>query len=399
MKVSPAAVLAAVLFSSLHGVCRGDGLKIQPAEVVRSLDDRGETLNFIVRGTPTGLEAARRSVPASTGKPETLPFIDGLGLSMKMKQAEALARRSDIRQIWFINGELYPTYVRIIKGIEHATKTISPSSVINLSLGPPADLLPLAGHDEEPMNEATKKAAELGFVVIIAIGNYYDGQDAGLVNPWCHPLWVVCVGAASADAKSVWSGSARGVDTDARTWPDVVANGIDVISDWPTSLQKSESRRQRDEANPQFRASIPKEKWGLYTMESGTSQAAPQVTKAAAHIITFVRKLMETQPGLKPGDKLFSIQVPADRFNSTSRRGPRLTGEVEANTDSTQFEITYCVDQPWKMVKQLLLDTAVPMADYPPSAVGAGFVDPGYVKQQFPTPQDDVIQVEPIKVL
>jgi hypothetical protein len=46
-----------------------------------------------------------------------------------------------------------------------------------------------------------------------------------------------------------------------------------------------------------------------------------------------------------------------------------------------------------------LLDIAVPMTEYSPSAVGAGFVDPGYVKLQFPTKEKVGFQIVPIKVL
>jgi hypothetical protein len=63
---------------------------------------------------------------------------------------------------------------------------------------------PLAGNDDEPMNAATKKASDNGFIIVMAIGNYFDGDNDGVVNPWCRPEWVICVGAASSDATKIW---------------------------------------------------------------------------------------------------------------------------------------------------------------------------------------------------
>lgn len=390
-----------LLVSRCSGQSRSLPSKMGPAESVRDLDiSSDQQLGFIVRGSPDGLKAARDSVPAGIAQPHLLPFIDGLGISLRLRQAVALAERKDITQIWYISPSMYPSYLRIIDGIEHATKTLPSPSLINLSLGPPADALPLRGDDDEPMSVATKKAADAGLIVVMAVGNYYDGTDDGVVNPWCHPEWVICVGAASADAKTMWNGSARGLASDPRTWPDVVANGIDVVGPWPTTMEKPENRRKYDEANPIFQSAVPKEKWNLYTLDSGTSEAVPQVTKAAAQIIAFIREILRSKPGVKPGGKLFAIDVPADRFNATSRRGPRLTGDVQKEEgDPSQFEITYRLVEPWKLVKQLLMDSAVPMPTFPPSVVGAGFVDPAYVEKQFPTAEKNEIEIEPIKVL
>ena len=43
----------------------------------------------------------------------------------------------------------------------------------------------------------------------------------------------------------------------------------------------------------------------------------------------------------------------------------------------------YWLDLPWKMIKQLILDTALPIEGARPNAVGAGLVDTAYVQKQF----------------
>lgn len=162
---------------------------------------------------------------------------------------------------------------------------------------------------------------------------------------------------------------------------------------------KPDDRKKYDESNDQFQKSIPRDKWPLYTIDSGTSEATPQVTRAATQIVAFLRTLLASRKNPHAGDPLFSIEVPKDRFTCTSRRGPRLTGDVESTADPALVQITYRLVEPWKMVKQILMDSATPMPEFSPSAVGAGFVDPNYIERQFPTPEKTDVQIESIKVL
>jgi hypothetical protein len=373
--------------------------KLRPSRAVSDLlDSDKEQYDFVVTGTPSGLAAVRGLSSDRLGQPKELQFISGLGVSLTLKNAKKVAARNDISQVWYVPHSLYPTYCNIIRGIEYSTKTLPKNSILNMSLGPPADVLPMNGDDNEPMSLASKKAIDAGLIIVMAIGNYGNGED-GIVNPWCHPQWIICVGAASQDAKKVWPASARGLTSDPTTWPDVVAFGIDVISTWPHDKQKSDDRRKYDESNPDFIKTIPKEKWDLYTIDSGTSEATPQVAKAAAQIVAFIKHVAQHKSGAEQGEPLFAIDVPKDRIDATNRRGPRLTGDVAALPNSTDVEITYRLVEPWRLVKQLLLDSAVPMPDYPPSVVGAGFVEPSYVQKQFPTPEQVDIQIAPIKVV
>lgn len=158
--------------------------------------------------------------------------------------------------------------------------------------------------------------------------------------------------------------SARGLASEPKTWPDMVANGIDVISTWPTNIPKPENRRRDDEANPVFQKSVPKDQWPHFSIESGTSQATAQVSRASAQIIAYVRNAAQQKGQVQAGDKLFSITVPRDRLAATGKRGPRLTGELHPIAGSTDTEIIYRLVQPWRLVKQLLMDTAVPMPGF-----------------------------------
>ena len=368
-----------------------DALRAQPNNV----------FGFVVRGQPKALDAALQleAKDADIGPSVRLPFIDGIALALRARDAVALSQRSDTAQVWYLSRPLFGEYVRALEGLQYTAKTIDAPAVINLSLGPPAGLMPIPAHDEEPMNVATHRAANLGFVPVFAIGNYYTSEspNPGVTNPWCRPDWVICVGAANTNASKLYDLSARGDAADPTTWPDVVANGVDVISSWPSNIPKSASQKQYDEANPRFLAEVTPDKRDRVTMMSGTSQATAQVSRAAAQIIYFVREAIRTS-NIKEGAPIFAITIPGDRFDYISRVGMRLTGDVGART-ADGIEIVYRFVEPWRLVKQLIIDTAVPMPGYRAAEVGAGFVLPDYVDAQFGKYGHATAKILPVKVL
>jgi hypothetical protein len=342
-----------------------------------------EAYAFIVRGDAPTLQ---RAVTAHVqgGDPVTptpLPSVAGVAVRLRVRDAQALCTSQGLVQLWYLHPALADAYVKVMAGIDYAYRTLEPPSVLNLSLGPPVDAMPLPMHDNEPMHEATRVAADKGLMPVFAIGNIgADGESPGS-NPWCAPAWVICVGAASADGSSLWDRSVRGNPTDRRTWPDVVAYGINVVSLWPSNLEKSEERRRRDQATPEFLARVRPEDRALYTVESGTSQAVPHVSRAAAQIILFVRSLAE-EKGSQPRDKLFSLTMPETRWENIGRLQQRLAGEV-VHRASGEVEVAYRLVEPWKLVKQLLIDTSRPVTGHALFEAGAGFVDPRFVEAQF----------------
>lgn len=362
-------------------------MKLGPTEIKEALHNHpDDVLPFIVRGTSSGLEATRNLAAndAEIGPIRELMLIDGMGIALRAKDAEALSKRADVIQVWYLHRWLYDEYVNIIKSMEYVTHTVSSPTVINISLGPPSALMPMPAHIEEPMNVATQNLAERGYITIFAIGNYFNPEqpNPGVVSPWCLPEWVICVGAANRERTAVYAQSARGLDADPTSWPDVVANGVDVISTWPSNLEKSKDQRQDDESNTLFISSVSPEKRDGYTLMSGTSQATAQVSRAATQIVHFVKSVSLAKPHVKSGERLFSLTIPEDRFHGAARNTRRLTGDIGPTT-AKGTEVTYRLVTPWKMVKQLLIDTALPMPGFDPAAVGNGFVDPGYVETQF----------------
>lgn len=362
-------------------------MKLGPPEIAEALQKQSDdVLRFVVRGSPAGLTEARKMAAshAGTDHVDDLELIDGVGIALRAGDARELSQRTDISQVWYLHRSLYDEYVNIIKSMEYISRTAPPPTVINISLGPPSALMPMQGHMDEPMNAATRIMAERGYIPILAIGNYYTPAypNPGVVSPWCLPDWVICVGAANEKASTLYAASARGLRDKPETWPDVVANGVDVIGPKAGGSGKSADQRHHDEGNTHFLETIPNDKRDLYTLMSGTSQATAQVSRAAGQIVYFLRSVMQAAPHVKPGGRLFILTIPHDRSLHEMDSAERITGEVGASTDEG-VEVTYRMTTPWKLVKQLLIDTALPMPGFHPSEVGNGFVDPRYVEDQF----------------
>ena len=363
--------------------------------------DPDASFDFIVSAKeafPNSLEARIDALaePQGSGLVTELPLITSVMAKLHVRDAEALAADPAVRRVWYVHEDLAPLYGRVIRALAADARQGAGPMVVNISLGPPADLIPMAFSDDEPMNEATGNAAKAGLVIIMAIGNY--GPTAGYVNPWCRPDWMTCVGAADETAKTMWVRSARGLPGDPTTWPDVVADGIDVIGPFPTNLAKSPSRRAHDDGNPIFAARVRPEKRALYTIGDGTSFATPQVTRAAAQIVFFVQHAAtEARPPIE-GRNLFSLTLTKAAYQRSLGGRGRYAGKVVA-TSADGVEVGYALTvPPWRLVKQLLIDTSIDMPGVPRDQQGAGFVSPDYVERQFGRFGKAHITIDPQKV-
>lgn len=355
-----------------------------PRDVLDTLKTRPEQrYPFIVRFDDDLVESARKAgLDPAAPEVDALQLINGVSATIPVARALELSESAGVAQVWYLHPELAPLYVRTIKALQYNVETLPLPSLVNLSIGPEPRFWTETPYPEEPFHAATKAAAEAGLIPVIAIGNLDRAERrAGWINPWCWPEWVICVGAYDPAAGAVAAFSARGAPDRPESWPDVVADGVDVIGPYPTHLTKSAERKRRDEANPRFRELIAPDKWDIYTLESGTSQATALVSGAAAQVLHFLKGMLAERAELATGAPLFSLTAPPDRITTYDERKPRLTGRATPQEDgSVVYE--YAIDLPWKMVKQLLIDTALPVAGAP-HEIGAGLVERDYIQQQF----------------
>lgn len=333
------------------------------------------------------------------GTPRVMTAIGGYSAHASGLQIDRLCASGTVAAVWEVPELYFEEYVRTIQGIEYFARHNTDPEVVNLSIGPPTILLPQPFHADEPMNVITRFAARRNKIVVFAAGN--SGPNADTLNPWCVAPWVICVGAASDDGSTLAAFSSRGRPADPVYLPTVVAPGIDITTTHPAEVRKTDAQLAAEE-RVQMREHVPKEKWDLYTVVSGTSFATPQVTRIAAQILYFLRgverDLRERHGGALPANSTFSQVYPTipsapidDRV--TTRR---LVGTWK------QFGTTavaiYPVEPTPQLVKQMILDMAMPMNGYDSSQVGAGFVSTALALEYFGKYGVVDVSLMPVKV-
>jgi serine protease AprX len=176
----------------------------------------------------------------------------------------------------------------------------------------------------DPVNVASYEAYKKGIVTVFAAGN--DGPNANTINPYAVAPWVIAVGAADkdgllADFSSRGNPGETGTFTmpDGQTWtyfsqPTLTATGVSVVSTRSlTGVLPILGAPEDISLDP---AHLP-----YYTHMSGTSMATP-------HVAGIVALLFEANPSLTPAQ-----------------------------------------------IKQILVDTAIPMPGRSAFEVGSGHVD------------------------
>jgi hypothetical protein len=143
---------------------------------------------------------------------------------------------------------------------------------------------------------------------------------------------------------------------------------------------------EQDQASAAWRA-LPLDQQPGWAVMSGTSQATAQVSRAAAQVIYFFRNALLSTKNAKRDSTIFSLDIPRQRFESVSRHGRRLTGDV-SHPSKDIVKVTYRAT-----------DTAVPMPKFRPQEVGAGFVSPDYIDAQFGRFEVGEPKVMPLKVI
>jgi len=315
---------------------------------------------------------------------ETLNLIHGIAIAATGNNLLTLSGSDAVESIWYIDEVMYDAYVRIIKSLEDFIQKTPASAVVNISIGPPAQLLPLAFDPEEPMNVATRIAAENNKVVIFAAGNEGPGEDT--LNPWCVAPWVICVGASSKDGTQLAPFSSRGRRTDPLYRPTVVAPGIDILTAHPLNIPKTDAQREAEERTD-FKRLIPPEKQPYYTVVSGTSFAAPHASRIAAQIIHFLVSLLEElkrqRGGNLPTNPTFAQIYTHNQAGKVDDRvtSRRLVGTFK-DFDRVRTVI-YPIEPSPTVIKQIIMDMAIGMPGYEPHEVGAGFVVPELAEHYF----------------
>ncbi len=361
------------------------------AEALRAQPD--ETYHFVVTfrdGTVPDPALGQRADATA------LTLLNGFALPLTVAEAFTLAETPGVEWVWYLHPAEAPVAIRVLQSIDYTASVMDGPGLLNLSLGPPSQLYRTDTDPDAPIQRATGRAADLGLIPVIAIGNS-GAQAPGFVNPWSTPPWVISVGAWDPAKDAIWEHSSTARPDQPESWPDLVAAGVDVIGPWPTDQEKPADRRAYDEANPAFLAMIAPQDRDKHTLRSGTSMATGVTSGAAAQVLQFLSGLVEeVQPAV--GDQILELELGPEHLSEHDQQVARLTGTARPREGGGMI-YTYTYDEPWKMVKQILLDTAIPVPGAAPWQAGAGRVDPDAIRERFGAYGIVKPQILPLKVL
>ncbi len=337
-----------------------------------------EVIPAIVMAYSGKMESARAAILSSGGSFESVPeekrvlnVIGSYALICSAGNLLSIARSESVKSIWFIHPTLFEKYLGIIRGIEDVIKT--DIGIANLSLGVPSELLPMPFRPDEPLNQATKIAADHDILLVFAAGN--GGPSENSLSPWGLAPWTMSIGASDESGEVLANFSGRGIPGDPVYRPTVVAPGIDIQVPVPYIIRTKSNRLKKKR-----RSSPPM---------SGTSFAAPQVSRIAAQIGYFLAEMRRDliERGKKdPQAELTFAQI--YRHNHLSNRDDRITSnrlvgelDIQAGYSIARYPI---VPNPY-VIKQIIMDMALDMPNYEPYQVGAGFVHLAVAMEYFGT--------------
>ena len=373
----------------------GGAADIGPPRLVEALRAQPDAVYTFVIGYRDGVDPQSARVSTATGPVRPIPLINAAVMTMRVADAFAVAAGADVLWVWYLHPDEAPTTVNVLGALDRAVATMPLPNLANISLGPPSAFFRAEPELDAPVPRALQAAADRGLIAVVAIGN--QGEAApGFVNPWSMAPAVISVGAWDHRTGGVWAGSSTGRRDRPEAWPDVVAPGVDVIGPWTSTIPKSDRQRAHDEGTPRFREVVARKDWDAYTMMTGTSQATAVVSGAAAQVLRFVRGVIAEQ-GTQPGQPLFELQAGPGRMGAQAASGPRLTGTATPREDGG-VTFSYTLDVPWKLIKQILIDTAIPVAGVEPWEAGAGLVDPDHIRAQFGAFGPEPPQLLPMRV-
>ena len=294
----------------------------------------------------------------------SLELIHGFTISATAEQVNALATHDEVLAIWSIPTPLFPAYANIIKSIEYYLEQNPAGGPIECEPRPSPEFLPMSYEPEEPMNLATKAAFDRGCLTVFSVGNAGPAQDT--LNPWGLAPWVIGVGATSEDGSLLWKESSRGRPGDAIYHPTVVAPGIDILTTHPSGVPKGPELLEAEKRTG-FYDKVPREKWPLYTVVTGTSFAAGHVTRIVTQLYFFLTQAEhEAAAG---GASSFEIEYP---FAMKPDPSERRAGTVIP--DPTHFKVKYPAKRDPAVIRQIVIDAAQPVPGTQFHESGGGFV-------------------------
>lgn len=83
-----------------------------------------------------------------------LPIIDAVEVEGNGRSIATLTDSPNVESVWFIHPAMREAYMSIVRGMEYFARDMGNGSppIVNLSLAPPSELLPIPFRPHEPLN-------------------------------------------------------------------------------------------------------------------------------------------------------------------------------------------------------------------------------------------------------
>lgn len=280
---------------------------------------------------------------------------------------EAIAAVKALPGVLHVHQPRIRQYTRILDSIDKLCglpeEKRSELSAINLSISPG----PGAFDPAEPMNVATYVAANLGLVTVVAAGN--EGPAENTLNPWSVAPWVIGVTAADHQGTRIWEQASAGKPGDELYHPWVAAPGIDIPV---LSATPGEFKRNHGTGVASVLLGFPE--GHAEATESGTSLAAPVITRLVSYLTRFIRVLVDTHQKLEQVWASGAIDLSFAITMSKMEPFPSLLSELRDKKVAVQYRLGVGV------MRQMLAAAARPVPGYGVHQAGAGFVDDAVVE-------------------
>ncbi len=262
---------------SVAGPSRAAALSFQDRDALEAAGS--DLVDVAIRVSPVSapqLKAAIAAGPQWTEFPELATVVARV-------HADALLMSADgptIERIEIIDESITPQVLHILGAVRRlraAHGTIFPIGALNVSLGVPKALLGKNRSAENTIREGLSKIVDLGFPVVMSIGNDGPGEDTA--NPWAMTPGVIVVTATDASGQNLWPSASRLRRDDFANRILFAAHGYLSIGARAAGSPKTQAMLDA-ESKVNLTALVGAGNEELYRVDSGTSYAAGEVTHA-----------------------------------------------------------------------------------------------------------------------
>lgn len=293
-------------------------------------------------------------------------------MTSESRLTELLSGQRWVQGVKIVEGKMTEVYAYLLRGLEQAIlipEKVPESKdlwqVVPITLGP----VPLYPYDSnEPMNVATRQAAEHGVTVIVAAGNEARLVQENSLNPWSVAPWVIGVGATNDEGTQLLEVSSRGEAGQPYDAPTVVALGETTSAFGGLNHGHQVALQEIEQAPPGSvtTAVVGSSVYNYVKDREGRIGVCNIKDGVASPVVPLetVKEMLEQEHAARV-QKLRGTSFAAEYVAAICNR---IVKHIQPRLPNLP-----CHERP-KLVKTVLEDMAQPFGNLPPWEIGKGFV-------------------------